>query len=285
VAKSPGGQGSVNPYGKNWSELLPGTAPYERLRVIGEMNRLAVQTLRGIFTRPVSWTGDAIEQISTAIRRCIVPLAVSHSVYLIGFGIILFGSILLTLGAPDRLPGGIWLIWAREIATWITGMVFAGVVGAAITADLGARKVREELDALSVLGVEQVRALVVPRVVATTLAMPVLALISLLIVQAVNYAVSPAFIGYSHGVFRDNFVAGVYPTDMYFTMLLKNLVLGFFVGVVACYKGLSAPGGAEGVGRAVNQTVIITFFGIWLFNSFFNLAYFSLIPDVAIPRG
>lgn len=285
MASSSRGQGSANPYGRNWSELLPGTMPYERLRVIGEMNRLAVQTVRGIVSSPRSWAADAIEQVSTAIRRCLVPLAVSHSVYLIGFGIILFGSILLTLGAPDRLPGGIWLIWAREIATWITGMVFAGVVGAAITADLGARKVRDELDALSVLGVEKVRALVVPRVVATTIAMPVLALISLLIVQVVNYALSPAFIGYSHGVFRDNFAAGVYPTDLYFTMLLKNLILGFFVGVVACYKGLAAPGGAEGVGRAVNQTVIITFFGIWLFNSFFNLAYFSLIPDVAIPRG
>lgn len=283
--KPPHGRQSVNPYGMKFSDMLRGTAPYERVNAVGEMSRLALQVLRGAVTRPFSWTGDALEQISIAARRCLVPLAISHVVYLVGFGIILFGSILLTLGAADRLPGGIWLIWAREIAIWITGMVFAGVVGAAITADLGARKVREELDALSVLGVEKIRALVVPRVVATTVAMPVLALVSLLIVQAVNYALSPGMIGYSHGVFRDNFAAGVYPTDIFFTLTLKSAILGFFVGVVACYKGLTAPGGAEGVGRAVNQTVIITFFGIWLFNSFFNLAYFSLIPEVAIPRG
>ncbi|HYF24345.1 MAG TPA: ABC transporter permease [Baekduia sp.] len=276
----------TNPYGRPLRELFEGSMPYGRLRTMGEMGALGVTTLRGSVTRPFSWVHDAVEQISFAIRRCLLPLAVSHSVYLIGFGILLFGKEILTvLGVGDRLPGGIWLIWAREIATWITGMVFAGVVGAAITADLGARKVREELDALAVLGVERVRALVVPRVVATTIAMPVLAMLSLLIVQVVNFALAPPIIGFSHGVFLDNFAAGVYPTDLWFTMLVKNLILGFFVGVVACYKGLSAPGGAEGVGRAVNQTVIITFFGIWLFNSFFNLGYFTLVPDVAIPRG
>ena len=281
-----GRSASKNPYGLKLSEMFQGSTPYDRLRIVGEMGSLGVQVVRTGVTRPFTWLADCVEQISLAVRRCILPLAVSHSVYLIGFGILLFGQNILTvLGVPDRLPGGIWLIWAREIATWITGMVFAGIIGAAITADLGARKVREELDALSVLGVERVRALVVPRVVATTIAMPVLAMISLFIVQAVDYLLAPGIVGFSHGVFRDNFAAGVYPTDLWFTMLLKNVILGFFVGVVACYKGISAPGGAEGVGRAVNQTVIITFFGIWLFNSFFNLGYFALVPDVAIPRG
>lgn len=280
------GAPAVNPYGRKLSELLDGSMPYNRLRVAGEMGSLAVSAVRAGVTRPVTWVRDAIEEISIAIRRCLVPLTISHSIYLIGFGILLFGKEILTLlGVADRLPGGIWLIWAREIATWITGMVFAGVVGSAITADLGSRKVREELDALAVLGVDRVRALVVPRVVATTVAMPVLAMISLLIVQVVDFLLAPGIIGLSRGVFLDNFAAGVYPTDLYFTMLVKNTILGFFIGLVACYKGLTAPAGAEGVGRAVNQTVIITFFGVWLFNSFFNLAYFTLVPEVAVPRG
>jgi phospholipid/cholesterol/gamma-HCH transport system permease protein len=54
---------------------------------------------------------------------------------------------------------------------------------------------------------------------------------------------------------------------------------------VACYKGISSGSGAEGVGRAVNQTVVITFFGIWLFNTLFNFAYFTLLPDAASLRG
>jgi phospholipid/cholesterol/gamma-HCH transport system permease protein len=275
-----------NPYGRKLSELFESSRPYGRLQAAGEMGSLALRTVRSAVTPPFPWIRDAIVQISTAFRTCLVPLAISHSVYVIGFGILLFGAGILTmLGVPDREPGGMWLIWAREIATWITGMVFAGVVGAAMTADLGARKVREELDALDVLAVDRLKTLVVPRVVATTIAMPVLAIISLLIVQAVNYALAPELIDFSRGVFRDNFVAGVYPTDLWFTMLVKNLILGFFVGVVAAYKGLSAPPGAEGVGRAVNQTIVITFFGIWLFNSFFNLAYFTLVPETAVPRG
>lgn len=285
-SERPPARPTQNPYGRSLSELLQGSAPYRRFGTLGEMGSFAAKAARLTFTPPFPWLRDAVEQLSSAIRRCLVPLVVSHSVYLLGFGILLFGTgILATLGVPDRLPGGIWLIWAREIATWITGMIFAGIVGSAITADLGARKVREELDALAVLGVDRIRALAVPRIVATTIGLPVLALISLLIVQVVDYLVAPGLINISTGVFIDNFVAGIYPSDLYFTMLLKNVVLGFFVGAVACYKGLSAAPGAEGVGRAVNQTVIITFFGIWIFNSFFNLAYFTLVPEVAIPRG
>jgi phospholipid/cholesterol/gamma-HCH transport system permease protein len=138
---------------------------------------------------------------------------------------------------------------------------------------------------MAVLGVKQVRALILPRVVATTVALPVLAFISLMIVQVVNYVVSPWHFGFSHGVFLDNLRQNIFPLDMIFTMLLKNLILGFFIGIVACYKGVSSKPGAEGVGRAVNETVIITFFGVWLFNSLFQLAYLTLLPDAAVLKG
>ena len=77
----------------------------------------------------------------------------------------------------------------------------------------------------------------------------------------------------------------IQPTDIYFTMFLKNAIIGVFVGIVACYKGLSSAPGAEGVGRAVNQTVVITFFWIWLFDVVFNLAYFTVFPEVSVLRG
>lgn len=274
-----------NPYGRGVGDLLEGTAPYERLRRIGDMGALATKVVGLAVRPPFSWVRDAVVELSTYSRRCLVPLALSHTVYLVGFGILLLSQLIVNLGAADRFPGAIYIIWSREISTWITAMIFAGIAGSAVTADLGARKIREELDALAVLGVERVRTLVVPRVIAMTIAMPVLAILSFLLVQGVNYFASPVVLDISHGVLRDNVAQNVLATDLWFTLLLKNALLGFFFGIVACYKGLASPGGADGVGRAVNQTVVICFFAAWLFNSLFNLAYLTMFPDVASLRG
>ncbi len=265
-------------------EVLDNVPLYAQLRSAGDMGALAVQTARAAVTPPFPWLRDAAVQISTAFRSCLIPLAVSVSVYLLGFGVIMFGIVLTNLGVAEREAGGLYIAFSREVCTWITMMVFAGIVASAITADLGARKIREELDALAVLSVGTVRALVVPRVVATTIAAMSLALISLLISQVVNYAAAPAHLGFPRAVFADNVVHNIVPTDLY-AALIKHAIIGFFVGIVACHKGLTSKGGAEGVGRAVNQTVVITFFGIWLFNSLFQLAFLSLFPQSSVLRG
>lgn len=265
-------------------EILAGSPASQRLQSIGDMGRLGLATARQTVTPPFPWIRDAIVQTSLAFRRCLIPLAISVSVYLIGFAIIMFGIVLTNLGVAERISGGMYIAFSREVCTWITMMVFAGVAGSAITADLGARKVREELDALSVLGVDQVRSLVVPRVVATTVAAVTLAFLSLLISQIVNYTIAPGHLNFPREVFLDNVRHNIVPVDLW-AGILKHTILGFFIGVVACHKGLSSKGGAEGVGRAVNQTVVITFFGIWFFNSLFQLAFLSLFPESSVLRG
>jgi phospholipid/cholesterol/gamma-HCH transport system permease protein len=265
-------------------DVLAEVPLYGQLQTAGEMGALSIKTLRAMVTPPFPWFRDAIVQMSVAIRACIVPLAISVSVYLLGFGVILFGIVLTNIGVAERESGGLYIAFSREVCTWITMMVFAGIAGSAITADLGARKIREELDALAVLGVEHVRSLVVPRVVATTICAMALGLISLLISQVVNYGAAPPHLGFTRSVFLDNVQHNIVPTDLY-AALIKHAIIGFFVGIVACYKGLSSKGGAEGVGRAVNQTVVVAFFGIWLFNSLFQLAFLTLFPQSSVLRG
>ena len=277
--------GSTNPYSRGFGAAVLGSPVGGGLKRAGEMGALAVRVARLAVVPPYPWAREALLEISLSFRRCALPLLLSHSVYLIGFGIILFGGILDNLGISDREAGTVYIIWSREIATWITGMIFAGVVGSAVTADLGARKIREELDAMSVLGVDKVSAIVVPRVVAMSIAMPALAFVSLLGVNLVNYLIAPSYFDFSSGVFFDSVANIIQPTDLYFTMFLKNAAIGVFVGIVACYKGLTSDPGAEGVGRAVNQTVVTTFFAIWLFDVLFNLAYFTVFPDVSVLRG
>jgi len=279
------GRRDGNPYARGFGASILGTRPGGSLRAAGEMGALFLKVVRIAVKPPYPWLRESVEQISFSVRRCAIPLLLSHSVYLIGFGIILFGAILNNLGIADRIGGTVFLIWSREIATWITAMIFAGVVGSAVTADLGARKIREELDAMNVLGVDQIRTLIVPRVVAMSIAMPALAFLSLLGVNLVNYVVSPGYFGFSSGVYFDSLANIIQPSDLLLTMLLKNAVIGVFVAIVSCYKGLASEPGAEGVGRAVNQTVVITFVAIWLFDVVFNLAYFTLFPDVSVLRG
>jgi phospholipid/cholesterol/gamma-HCH transport system permease protein len=250
------------------------------------MGDLLVRTVRVGATRPFSWWADCLEIASLAIRRSFLPLLCSAGAFSIGLVVVFFAGIVQRLGTLDRTGGAFQIGFNREIAVWVCGMVVAGVVGGAITADLGARKIRDELDALAVLGVDQVRSLVVPRVVGLAIALPILGMLSLLICQVSSYLGLIAV--YSDHVtsagFGESYWAFTYSADLWY-FIAKFALFGVFIGVVSCYKGLHAEGGTEGVGRAVNECVLVTFFGIWLFHTVTNLAFLSVFPDVLALRG
>jgi phospholipid/cholesterol/gamma-HCH transport system permease protein len=259
---------------------------YPRIRAAGGMGDLLVQVVRQAVTRPFSWRDDCIAAAASAIRRSIVPLAFSASAFTFGLAVIFFAGIVNRLGTLDRTGGAFQVGFSREVAVWVGGMIIAGVVGSSMTADLGARKIRDELDALAVLGVDRIRSLVIPRVVGLVVAAPILGLMSLLICQSSAYF-AMLFVfpdGLTGAAYLESYWAFVYPADI-FNFLLKYVVFGAFIGIVACYKGLNAAGGTEGVGRAVNECVLITFFGVWLIHTLMNLAFLSVFPDVLVLRG
>jgi len=264
--------------------FLEPTPVYRALATASDMALLAGKTARIAIRPPFSWVRDAVVEASVALRRCMVPLAISQAVYNVGFAIIMFGSITYILGVPDRQPVGDYVGYLREINTWVTMMILAGVSGTALAADLGARKIRDELDALDVLGVDKLRALVVPRVVAMTVVAVTLPLLSHIIVLATNQLFQAPYMHLAGQQQIETMRLNVIPADLY-SSLIKHTIMGVFLGVVACQKGLSARGGAEGVGRAVNQTVVVSFFGIWLINSLYNLAYLTVFPETQSLRG
>ena len=266
-------------------EDLLGSRLYEATHSLAGMGALTLRSLSLAVRPPFRWWRDATMEAGVWIRRSLIPLAIAHGVYLVAFGIILFGRVLANIGVVERESGTMYLIWVREISTWITTMICAGVIGATITADIGARRIREELDALAVLGVDSIRSLVVPRVVAATFVIPVLATLSLLWILVINYLLAPSGLNYSTGVFTADLSRTIFPPDLLFPLILKNLMCGILVGVVACHKGLSCKLGSEGVGRAVSQAVVICFFGVWLLNSFFNLAYLAVFTNAAVMHG
>lgn len=262
-------------------DILGKSGLWEKLESAAGMGGLFVTSLRLAIKPPFSWLRPAIVEASAMLRRCAIPLAVSIVVFTVGFGFFVLGGITVTLGASDREGGAVIIGFLREICIWITGMIFAGVAGSAMAADLGARRVRDELDALAVLGVDQIRTLVVPKVMASLIVTPILGLYAFLVAEIVNFALAPYQFGAPPGVLFASTKGSLIALDIY-GALIRFVIIGMLVGVVGCYKGLTCKGGTEGVGRAVNQTIVLTFFGVWMLDAFFNLAYLSLFPAAQV---
>jgi phospholipid/cholesterol/gamma-HCH transport system permease protein len=166
----------------------------------------------------------------------------------------------------------------RQGAPLVTSLMIAGAVGSAICADLGARTVREEIDALKVMGISPVQRLVAPRVVAALVVALLLTVIVAMtaMVTAFNMNVGGGTI--SAGAYIDSFVSFSQPTDLYLAEF-KALVFGFIATIVAAHKGLTATGGPKGVADAVNQAVVLSVILLAAVNVAITQAYVMLVPQ------
>jgi phospholipid/cholesterol/gamma-HCH transport system permease protein len=171
----------------------------------------------------------------------------------------------------------------REISPFCTGMAVAGVMGTAMTADLGARRVREELDAMKVLGVDVVRTLVLPRFLAITVMTIAFALVGLAIGMGMGLVAATVIGNSSVASFMGNFLAIMTKPEL-IGAIVKVAFTGLFIGVVCAKKGLDASGGSEGVGRAVNQAVVICFIAVWIINFVVNAIMLGLNPEMLVNR-
>src|SRR5215211_1596592 len=127
---------------------------------------LTGKTIMSALRPPYPYGGEFVSQFLFALKLCWFPLVVSTVAFGYGAPGLQAGNFLVLFGSLDRLGGFFVLASIREFAPFVTAIILAGVAGTAITADLGARKIREELDALQVLGVDPVKNLVVPRFLA-----------------------------------------------------------------------------------------------------------------------
>jgi phospholipid/cholesterol/gamma-HCH transport system permease protein len=250
--------------------LLSAQQPADMVRLMGKVLWCWV-------TPPFTWWREAVDQAWILIRRCAFPTIISLFAFGYGAPGIQSTSIGEQLGFVDRVGEVFSVASLREFAPWVTGMVVAGAAGTAITADLGARKIREELDALAVIGVDVVRSLVAPRVLALTLIMPAIMLFGL-VISAFSGAIAVTQFGGTVAAYFATFQAHFTIPDLIMNVI-KTFGFGFIIAVICSYKGLEASGGSEGVGRAVNQAVVLAFVAVWVFNFAFNSSYQAAIPS------
>jgi phospholipid/cholesterol/gamma-HCH transport system permease protein len=252
------------------------------LTEVGDMMILTGKTIVSSIRPPYPYGGEFLGQFLFALKLCWFPLLVSTVAVSYGAPGLQAANFLIIFGALDRLGGFFVLAVIREFAPLVVAIIVAGVAGTAITADLGARKIREELDALQVLGVDPVKNLVVPRFLA------LIAITGLLDVYAIIFGITGGVIatvtnGGQLGAFWATFFTNASTTDLWGSVL-KCTCYGGIVAIVCCYKGMTASGGAEGVGRAVNQAVVISLMGVAAFNYVFTQTLLATHPEIQVIR-
>lgn len=144
---------------------------------------------------------------------------------------------------------------AKELAPVLTGLIVAGRCGAAIAAQIGTMKVTEQVDALEVMGVDSIQYLAVPRIVAAIFALPLLTAIFLLIGNVGSWLIGTKVLQIDQTVYLGKLSSFMYVQDIY-EGLIKAVVFGFLIAVIACYQGFQVSGGAEGVGKGTNMAVV-----------------------------
>jgi phospholipid/cholesterol/gamma-HCH transport system permease protein len=247
---------------------------------VGDMVVLSSKTVVSAICPPYPYGGEFIRQFLFALQLCWFPMTVSMIAICFGAPGLQAANFLSLFGALDRLGGFFVLASIREFAPLVTSVVVAGVAGTAITADLGARKIREELDALQVLGVDPIKNLVVPRFLALML------ITGLLDVYAIVFGISGGVLaefmyGEPLGGFWATLFSNASVTDLWGSVL-KTTGFGAIIAIVCSYKGMTASGGAEGVGRAVNEAVVIAFMGVFAFNYVFTQTLLATHPELQV---
>ena len=252
------------------------TAIANGLRQAGSFFQLVLDVAKALPKRPFQLR-EFIQQAWFVASVTIVPTALVA----IPFGAVIalqLGTLTRQLGAQSFTGAASVLAVVREASPLVTALLVAGAGGSAICADLGSRKIREEIDAMEVLGISPIQRLVVPRVLATMLFAALLnGLVSVVGIVG-GYVFNVVVQGGTPGAYLASFTALAQLADLW-TAEIKALIFGAIAALVASYKGLTAGGGPKGVGDAVNQSVVITFMLLFVVNFVVSAVYFQVVPQ------
>jgi phospholipid/cholesterol/gamma-HCH transport system permease protein len=250
-------------------------SPVAGINQAGRLFALFLDVARLTFRRPFQFR-EFIEQAWFVASVTILPTALVA----IPFGAVIalqLGSLSQQIGAQSFTGAASVLAIVREASPIVCALLIAGAGGSAICADLGSRKIRDEIDAMEVLGISPVQRLVVPRVLACTLVAVALNGLVCVVGVAGGYFFNVVLQGGTPGAYLASFSALAQLPDLY-AGELKAFIFGVIAAVVASYKGLNAGGGPKGVGDAVNQSVVITFLLLFFVNFIVTAVYFQVVP-------
>lgn len=240
---------------------------------IGDFFGFTLDVLVAVFRLPFQ-TREFLQQAWFIASVSVLPTALV-SVPLGAVVALQIGSLSSQLGAQSFTGASSVLAIVREGAPMATALLLAGAAGSAICADFGARKIREEIDALMVLGIDPVVRLVAPRLLAAMLVGTLLTGLVMGVGIGGGFFFNVVLQHGTPGVYVDSFRNLATLPDVW-TALFKGAVFGAVAALIGSFKGLRAGGGPRGVGQAVNEAVVVTFLLLFLINYLITTAYFEV---------
>lgn len=237
----------------------------DRVIGFGDFLLLALAAVRAGARSGVPWRETLVQFESVAVRS--LPI-VALTTFFTGMVLSLQTAFALSrFGAKPYVGSIVGLAIIRELGPVLGALMVGARVGAGITSELGSMAVTEQVDAIRAMGADPVEKLVLPRVLACTLALPVLTvfsdflgLLGGMLIADVQYAIEPQFFlqTVTATVGLSDFVSGV----------AKTFVFGWIIGMVGCFVGLGTSGGTRGVGRATTRAVVIAAIAIFVSDYF-----------------
>jgi len=245
---------------------------------LGGVVSMGVDGLLAVRKRPVPLQ-EFINQCWFIAKVTMIPVVLVS----IPFGVIIalhVGNLAKQIGAESHIGAAMVLAVVREAAPVATALLIAGAGGSAMTADLGSRRIRNELDAMEVMGVDPVHRLVLPRLFA-----------AMLVAVLLDGIVSAAGIlgGWVMAVPVQNGTSGAYFASFtelaqlpdFIGAVIKAAIFGYLAAAIACHYGYNARGGPKAVGDAVNRAVVLTFIVLFFVNFILTALYFNIVPPKA----
>lgn len=220
---------------------------------IGDVAILSGQTAKALFKRPFEWDATMAQLESLGVKS--MGIVTVTSVFIGMVMTIQFAFGLRRFGGLEYIPRVVVLSFCRELAPTLTAVIVGGRIGSGMAAEVGAMNVTEQVDAIRALGADPAKKLVLPRVLAAIIVMPLLSVYALalgtigaIFICAVQFDVAPRFFINSslEATKIADFVSGVAKTPFF----------GFIIAIVGCHFGVKTTGGTEGVGQSTTRTVV-----------------------------
>jgi phospholipid/cholesterol/gamma-HCH transport system permease protein len=242
---------------------------------LGDIATLSIGAFRSITKRPLE-ISSTIYQIDSLGVRSLGIVAVT-SIFIGMVMTIQFAFGLQRFGGVEYIPRVIVLSFLRELGPTLTAIIVGGRIGSGMAAEVGAMNVTEQVDAIRALGGDPAKKLVLPRVAAAMIVMPLLSVfadalgtLGALFVCSLEYDIRPR-------LFMQSAMETVLLSDL-FSGLAKTPIFGFIIAIVGCHFGLTTRGGTEGVGQSTTRTVVVVSIAILVADFFLTRIFVAILP-------
>jgi phospholipid/cholesterol/gamma-HCH transport system permease protein len=240
--------------------------------ITGKFSIFAFSTILGVFSKPLYIRQTFVQMVEIGY----------YSLPVVGLTAIFTGAVLALqsytsfsrFSAESAIATVVVLAITRELGPVLAGLMVAGRVGASMAAEIGTMRITEQIDALVTLSTNPIKYLVTPRVLAATLMLPCLVMVADIIGVMGGYLISVYTLGFSPDIYLQNTFQYLEREDVT-SGLIKSGVFGFIIAIIGCYSGYNSQKGAQGVGGATTNAVVMSSILILLFNYLLTKVFFS----------